>query len=134
MNSRKLNGLILSVFGLIVLVALLLPSTGQLQQSGPVKIGSSLEADGWPIPPLPPPSLKPPAQPTVVADGWPLPLPPPPSPKSPAQPTLVADGWPIPPLPPPSLKSPAQPTVVADGWPLPPGPPSPKPPAICFHV
>ncbi len=36
--------------------------------------GSALVADGWPIPPLPPPSLGE----SLVADGWPIPpLPPP---------------------------------------------------------
>ena len=82
MYSRKLSCLILSVFTLIVLVASLLSSTDQLQQRGRLVIGSSLVADGNPLPPLPP-SPKPPAQPAVVADGNPLP-PLPPSPKPPA--------------------------------------------------
>lgn len=75
MHLRKLTGLILSVFTLVVLVAPLLSSTDQLRQRGRLAIGSSL-----------------------VADGSPMPLP---KPKGPAQPTVVADGAPIPPLPPP---------------------------------
>jgi len=54
MYLRKLNGLILSAFTLIVLVAPLLPSTDQVRQRGRLVTGSSLVADGWPIPPFPP--------------------------------------------------------------------------------
>jgi hypothetical protein len=140
MHSRKLGGLILSVFALIVFVGALLPSTNQLRQRGWLVIGSSLVADGIPVPPLPPPKPNPPtvvadtsplpppippkpsARPTVVADT--SPLPPPIPPKPPARPTVVADGMPLPPPPRPS----AQPTVVADTSPLPP-PIPPKPPA-----
>ena len=75
MYLRKLTSLVLSVFTLIVLVAPLLSSTDQLRQRGRLAIGSSL-----------------------VADGSPMPIP---KPKAPAQPTVVADGTPIPPLPPP---------------------------------
>lgn len=75
MDSRKLSGLLLSVFTLSVLVAPLLSS----KPKPPVQ--PAVVADGWPIPPLPP---KPPAQPTVVADGIPIPPLPPPRPNPPA--------------------------------------------------
>jgi len=54
MHLRKLSGLILGVFTLIVLVAPLLSSTDQVRQRGRLVTGSSLVADGWPIPPFPP--------------------------------------------------------------------------------
>lgn len=55
----------------------------------------SLQADGAPIPPLPPPKN------AVVADGAPIPPLPPPKGNSFAAESLIADGAPIPPLPPP---------------------------------
>ncbi len=73
--------------------------------------GDALVADGWPVPPLPPPSLSE----SLVSDGWPVPPLPPPN----LGESLVADGWPVPPLPPPNLGE----SLVADGWPVPPLPP-----------
>ena len=64
----------------------------------PVTIDHVLNADGSPMPPLPP---KPPSmvEGTLVADGSPMP-PLPPKPPSMDAGTLVADGSPMPPLPP----------------------------------
>src|SRR6266436_8606706 len=57
MYLRKLSGLILSAFTLIVLVAPLLSSTDQVRQRGRLVIGSSLVADGMPLPPPPRPCV-----------------------------------------------------------------------------
>ncbi len=57
MYLRKLSGLILSAFTLIVLAAPLLSSTDQVRQRGRLTIGSSLVADGMPLPPPPRPSV-----------------------------------------------------------------------------
>src|SRR5258708_2074080 len=57
MYLRKLSGLVLGAFTLIVLVAPLLSSTDQVRQRGPSVTGSSLVADGMPLPPPPRPSV-----------------------------------------------------------------------------
>jgi hypothetical protein len=55
MYSRKLTGLIFGVFTSIVLVAPFLSSTNEPRQRGRLVIGSSLVADGSPMPiPKPP--------------------------------------------------------------------------------
>jgi hypothetical protein len=78
----------------------------------PIK-SRSLQADGAPIPPLPPPTK------SLVADGAPIPPLPPPT----GMGALVADGAPIPPLPPPKNADNFSTTLVADGAPIPPLPP-----------
>lgn len=100
----------ISTLGVSFLFAtIVVPLAGKVNhQSGfasqPVK-NLQLQADGAPIPPLPPQAR------FMLADGAPIP------PLPPQVKTLLADGAPIPPLP-PQVK-----TLVADGAPIPPLPP-----------
>ena len=90
----------LSILSVAILVPLVL---GVNHLSGHAKLqikSRTYQADGAPLPPLPPPKKPLVGQPALVADGAPLPpLPPPKKPGGSS--VLVADGAPLPPLPPP---------------------------------
>lgn len=92
MQDKKVSvRLGLSLLSVAILVPLI-SSVNHFAKISKEQIKSpSLQADGAPIPPLPPPKKY------LVADG--APIPPLPPPKSTG--ALVADGAPIPPLPPP---------------------------------
>ncbi len=87
----------------LLAVAILIPLASRVNCLADVsKQGAksrSLQADGNPIPPLPPPKG------TFVADGNPIPPLPPPKGAVGSVEVLVADGNPIPPLPPPKGSS-----------------------------
>jgi hypothetical protein len=92
MQDKKVSiRLGLSLLSVVILVPLI-SSVNHFARISQEQIKSrSLQADGAPIPPLPPPKKY------LVADGAPIPPLPPPK----GMGALVADGAPIPPLPPP---------------------------------
>jgi hypothetical protein len=94
----KKTAIAVAVFILAILMVLPVMRSVNLSAGKPITIDSTLIADGWPMPPLPP---KPPSMNanSLVADGWPM-TPLPPKPPSMNANSLVADGWPMPPLPP----------------------------------
>src|SRR6267142_265951 len=112
MQDKKVSvRLVLSLLSVAILVPLA-SSVNHFTRISKEQIKSrSLQADGAPIPPLPPPKG------ALVADGAPIPPLPPPKRFLSESGVLVADGYPIPPLPPPKCM------LVADGAPIPPLPP-----------
>ena len=117
MQDKKVSvRLGLSLLSVAILVPLI-GSVNHFKRISKEQIRSrSLQADGAPIPPLPPPKGSLAESGVLVADG--APIPPLPPPKG----TLVADGAPIPPLP-PLKNADSFSTLVADGAPIHPLPP-----------
>jgi len=108
------------VAGLVFLAALLAFSVSSSvnNTSGNFHMqGVATQADGSPIPPLPPCCMS--SSSTLSADGSPIPPLPPQFAKG-AE-TLIADGSPIPPLPPCCMAIGS--ALTADGSPIPPLPP-----------
>ncbi len=83
----------------LLAVAIVIPLAGRVNHLTDVSKertkSRSLQADGNPIPPVPPPKG------TFVADGNPIPPVPPPKDAVGSVEVLIADGNPIPPVPPP---------------------------------
>ena len=87
----------------LIAVSFLVPTSYSTKfQSTTTGSPQTLQADGTPLPPLPPPNV---SDVTLLADGTPLPPLPPPNASGTI---LVADGTPLPPLPPPNLSGAAQ--------------------------